>query len=159
MTSRRYNFRWPLAAVVLLAAVTFVGGAAAQDPDDAAVDEYAEIVPTGEGGRDPTSGDETTQTLSPSVAAEVESEAGSAAAVLKLVATSPRYGAPQRQLRAVGGSEEAGGIGPRSPVSAAVNAIATDGSGSRFGILLVVMLAIGISAVVVAARRHRAGRA
>jgi hypothetical protein len=143
-----------IALLALVLVMTFVPAAFAQE-DDAAVDEYAEIVPTGEGEAPPANKEEESQPLPASVAQQVESEGGTDAPILKRVATSSRYGAPQRSVREAGGGL-GGGASDLSPsaVSTAVSLVTDGGSGGRLAGLLVVMLLTGILALGLAGYRH-----
>jgi hypothetical protein len=143
--------------IVLLAltlAMMFVSVASAQE-GDAAVDEYAEIVPTGEGEAPPANKEEESQPLPASVVQQVESEGGTDAPILKRVATSSLYGAPQRSVREAG-SGVGGGASDVSPsaVSTAVSLVTDGGGGGRLAGLLVVMLLTGIFALCLAGYRH-----
>jgi hypothetical protein len=151
MTSGRARGLIVLLALTL--AMTFASVASAQE-NDAAVDEYAEIVPTGEGEAAPANKEEESRPLPASIVQQVESEGGADAPILKRVATSSVYGAPQRSVREAGvGSGGASDVSP-STVSTVVGLVTDGGSGGRFGGLLIVMLLTGILAVGLAGYRQ-----
>ena len=143
-----------IALLALVLAMTFIPAAFAQE-DDAAVDEYAEIVPTGEGKAPPANKEEESQPLPASVVQQVENEGGTDALILKRVATSSLYGAPQRSIREAGGVVDSeGSDASPSTVSTAISLVTDGGSGGRLAGLLVVMLLTGILALGLAGYRH-----
>lgn len=149
--------RGPIVLIVLLALLTGGPAALAQDPNESAVDQYTEMVPTGGGGKAPSAEKEKLDELPSHVSDQIELQGGQDAAALTKVATSSTFGAPQHEL----GSREAGGETaseiPGSAFAAAADTL-TEGSGSRLGGLFVVLLLIGGASVIVAARRQRRTR-
>jgi hypothetical protein len=146
--------------VVVLAFGSLSTAALAQDPNESAVDQYTEMVPTG-GGKKAPAVEQERETVAPlpkNVESVVEKQGGKDAPVLRKVATSSTFGAPQREL----GRREAAGIAPAdssdaipgSALAAAADTI-TEGSGSRLGGLFVVLLVIGAGALVAAVVRQR----
>jgi hypothetical protein len=145
----------------LLASAT---GASAQDPSgDSAVDQYSEQVPTGSGGKSPTAEQETVKSLPTPVTEAIEEQGGSAAPVLKRVATSSKYGAPSRELT----DREAAGLlpdsnlpepPPESTLAAAASTL-SEGSTGRLGGLFLALLLIATIAVVASVQRQKRSRA
>jgi hypothetical protein len=153
------NSRWLLAAVVLAVALFASTPASAQDPPPPPVDEYSENVPTSEGKKE--TGKEGGKTsLPPSVAIQVQTQGGQDAVLLEGIATSERYGAPQKSRPEPvvrnpeqGESEDVGATSAPEVLSAAVETIGDGGQARVIG-LLVVMLAIFAAMLAVALRRH-----
>jgi hypothetical protein len=114
--------------------------------DTPAADQYVESVPASEGPRVGDGKKPATAPLPPAARTALAREGGESAAQLEEVATSSRYGAPQRKL------ERDGQSSTPSISSAAVSALGDDG-GSDLRWLLIAL--IGSTALVVGAVGHR----
>lgn len=139
-------------------AALFPATAAAQAPppeDVPAASAYVEAIPTGRGSRPSGAAGGNGRSLDPRVEATLEREGGSDAPVLRDVATSPAYGAPEKRARPqarLRETDEAGAL------SAVVPSVDGDAEG-RLLALLAAIAAIAIAAAAVAARQRRASRA
>jgi hypothetical protein len=151
------------AIVATLAFFGWSGAAAAQTeppppPDDgSAIDEYVEEIPSSSGGVAPGAGEKKTKPLPAPVSAQLSSEAGEDAVVLREVATSSDAGAPQVELTRPGDREAAIGDAAddgSSPLSAAVSAV-SGGSGGRVVGLVVVLVLVTGTALGAAVYWHR----
>lgn len=148
------------AGVVLATALPAV--ALAQDeepsPDDSAVIQYTELVPTGTGPKAPGIGRERRGSLPPSTKKALERAPKPTADTLTTVATSSNYGAPatrptrQKPRRAPSPTEE---LSLDRTLQATAAAAAPVDDARMIG-LLVAMLAIAVGGGVLAARNRRA---
>jgi hypothetical protein len=143
--------------------LTFVGGAFAQGPpppDDSAVSQYTELVPTGRGPKAPGIGKKERGSLPPTARKALDKTPKPSAGALTEIATSSDYGAPVTPART-----------PRKPTTreapvpaekpsldrtlqATAVAAAPVGDGRMIG-LLVVMLAIAFGGAALAIRQRR----
>jgi hypothetical protein len=144
-------------AVVLVAlagAIEPAASLAAPAPPVPAIDQYIEQIPTAEGPIAPTA-QESSRPLPADVGREVEEQGGADAGPLTAIATSSRYGAPQRRPAPAPDPEEATAPTREEPAPAeqpAAEAIeATDAPAlPRDPRLVGLLLALGASVVAVA---------
>jgi hypothetical protein len=120
-------------------------------------DQYTEQIPTaggphntGSSGGGPTGGSGNSGGGGIVLPANLSSDAGKDAKKLRDVATSPRYGAPNRTIPLPDSSAKA-----PAALSSAVNAV-TDGSDSRMVGLFIALLAVTAVSLGAAAARRRA---
>jgi hypothetical protein len=154
-----------------VATLIFAGAARAEDPprpdDVAAADAYRESVPTAVGpkptgtGKKPTGTGTPTETLAPAVSARLGTDVGST--LLREVATSPGYGAPQRRLSLGPGPVDVDEEGVVSPpalpsVGATAGAVGDDVGRGRLALLVVFLLVILVGAVVMRLAGARAAQ-
>jgi hypothetical protein len=147
--------------VGVVAALMAAGPAYADDPprpdDVSAADAYRESVPTA-GGPKPTGQGDQQSKLAPGIAARIGSDATSA--LLREVATSAAYGAPQRPLRSASGPVNADDqrvSSPRLPSFGAASGAVGDAVGrGRLALLAALLFAILVGGV---AKRLAAARA
>jgi hypothetical protein len=158
-----------------MALLAWAGQAYAQTPDDAsAVDQYVEDVPTSKGSTRPGQGKSTKTTLTPSVSSQIEAEGGSDADLLREVASSSDYGAPQkakpqkakpkkakadgpkRSIRTDDGAPVAGPDDPSAgeAISAAASAV-QGGDASRLVALLIALFVITLAVLAAAGLRQK----
>jgi hypothetical protein len=155
---------WCVAVTAAVTLLAWAAPAAAQDPcNESAIDQYVECVPTDKGSSAPGTQAEDRTPLSGAVQEAVSEEGGADAPILTEVATSSRYGAPQRKLkidRDPGARESAastsGGedTSPGEAVSAAVSAVQSGDAGRLVG-LLGALLAIALGALAFAGLRQK----
>src|SRR3954452_17267786 len=108
MPSRAMAVRFFSAAVLVLGAVSWPALAAAAPPPGSAVSQYVEVIPSASGGTVPAAASSSTGAAAPSARAAavlapvvrkaLARQPAAQAKVLRAVATSPSYGAPQKQL-------------------------------------------------------------
>ena len=156
------RLRIATALLVVLAGLTFVGTAAADDPGF--IDQYQEPFPTGGGNQHNNGGGGGTggggTSLPSSTLSNLQgSVSGPVATALESVATSDKLGAPQKFLddpQAVGTGSAAE---PGSAFSGVVGA-AADGGSSRLLAVIVALAALTLAGALAAAvaRRRYAGR-
>jgi hypothetical protein len=145
----------------VLAALTFAGPAVAQEqppPDDSAVDQYTELVPTGTGPKAPGIGKKTRGSLPPKAKKALEKTPKRTGDALTEIATSSDYGAPTAvppKTTKVPRDAPQPSEGPsfdRTLQATAVAAAPVDDG--RMIALLVVMLAIAVGGGALAVRRR-----
>ena len=169
------NVRRTLLAVAATAFVATGGSAAPNhrpghpDGNSSAVDQYVEQVPTSSGSQVSGLGGGKKRQLPKTVEKQLADEGGADAGVLKDVATSSDYGAPQEQLKldkadkarlreaATDLRGDDSKVDVESAVSAPVGVLA-DGSDRRLLGLVIVMALIALATLVAAAYRQRAVR-
>jgi hypothetical protein len=148
-----------LALTVGVAALVFSASALAADPPPPvppgtpSISQYIETVPTSHGGTSPGGGAANPGSLSPVVVAKLSSRPDGVAKRLKALATSSKYGAPQRDLSTparVGSPDP----NPANPLSAAVSAVSDGGDGHIFW-LLAALIVVTTTMVWATARRLR----
>jgi hypothetical protein len=137
--------RFLSAAVLVLGAISWPAvAAAAEPPPGSAVSQYVEVIPSATGGTVPRSSSPSASSpsapaavvLAPVVRKALAKQPAAQAKVLRDVATSPTYGAPQKRLRESGaGNAEATAQGTfPSPTAVA------ESGGPELPLLLVVVL-------------------
>jgi hypothetical protein len=144
-----------------VAALIFANAARAEEPprpdDVAAADAYRESVPTAVGPK-PTGTGKRTATLAPAVSAQLGTDPTSM--LLREVAESPGYGAPQRRLSLGPGPVDVDEEGiPRAAlpsVGATAGAVGDAVGRGRLALLGAFLLAILVGAVVVRLAAARA---
>lgn len=133
----------------MFAALAWTGTALANDAG--LVDEYTEQVPTASGPKNTGhSGGTGGATISASVQTQITQDGGKDSKLLKQVATSPQYGAPNVQQL-----DEGKPIASTPPgaLSAAVSAV-SDGSDGRMIGLFIALLVTAATMLGFAAARH-----
>ncbi len=118
------------------------------------VAQYVEQLPTSCGNHATGTGNRSTK-LPRSIEQKIQTQGGPDAALLKNIATSERYGAPQQKItRSDKKHSRISANHAGNPLSASVSVV-TDGSDSR--LIALVLLMVGIAALVLAAavRRRR----
>jgi hypothetical protein len=161
-----HSCHWRVAVTAAVTLLAWAGPAAAQDPcGESAIDQYVECVPTDKGSSAPGTDKEDRTPLSGAVQEAVAEQGGDDAPILTDVATSSRYGAPQRTLKidrdrdpaaresaasASGGEDTS----PGEAVSAAVSAVQSGDAGRLVG-LLGALLAIALATLAFAALRQK----
>jgi cobalamin biosynthesis Mg chelatase CobN len=166
--------RSALTVLALMALLAWAGQAYAQTPSDAsAVDQYVEDVPTSQGSTRPGQGKSTKTTIAPSVSSQIDAEGGSDADLLREVASSSDYGAPQKAKprkakpkakadgpkRSIRTDDGAPVAGPEDPsageaISAAASAV-QGGDASRLVALLIALFVITLAALAAAGIRQK----
>lgn len=135
--------------------------------DSSAVDQYVECIPTS-GGDDASAGtgaDPTRTLLPPSLVGQIRSQGGEDASLLEEVASSSRYGAPQKSLGQGGsglngklrlGKEQVTGTDASTgeALGAVVSAVQGGDAGRLVG-LLVALFLVSLAAVGAAAVRQK----
>ena len=172
METRRY-IRQLSAAGALAASFTLATGSPASaggcssnvssGGGSSAVQQYVEQLPTACGNQASKTGTHETK-LPKSIEQKIDSQAGSQAPILKKIATSEAYGAPQRTIKAqrtkttkhyqkiLGDAEK------HSNAVSASFGVVTDGSDARLLTLLIVMIGTAVAVVGTAVRRRRGTR-
>jgi hypothetical protein len=128
---------------------------------NAATQQYVEQLPTACGNQ--ASGTGSGQTKLPkAIEQKIDSQAGSQAPLLKQIATSQAYGAPQRQIKpkqtkkAVKHYRKILGDAEKKPNAFAAGfSTVTDGSDARLLVLLIVMIGTAVVVLGTAIRRRR----
>jgi hypothetical protein len=136
--------RFLSAAVLVVGAIFWPGTAAAEPPPGSAVSQYVEVIPSASGGTVPPSSP--SSAAAPSVPAAVvlaplarkalAKQPARQAKVLRDVATSPSYGAPQTRLREHGAAPSQAVAQGTFPSPTAVS----ESGGPELPLLLVVVL-------------------
>jgi hypothetical protein len=154
---------WRVAVTAAVTLLAWAAPAAAQDPcNESAIDQYVECVPTDKGSNAPGTQTEDRTPLSGAVQQAVAEEGGADAPILTEVATSSRYGAPQRKLkidrdpgaRESAASTSGGDTSAGDAASAAVSAVQSGDAGRLVG-LLGALLAIAVGTLAYAGLRQK----
>jgi len=130
-----------------------VAGAATLSDTPSSVDQYVEVVPTGDGNATP--GDKTTP-LSRGSARALEAANRPVAAALREVATSSVFGAPEKKLASAGSAQ----VNPKLPNASFAGSLKEmggsllSGGGRTLG-LLVGLVIISVATAVMARRKNR----
>jgi hypothetical protein len=147
--------RFLSAAVLALGAASWPTVALAEPPPGSAVSQYVEVIPSATGGTVPTSGNAAAPSapaaeLTPVARKELALQPAPQRKVLRDVATSPSYGAPQGKLPKRGATQ-------REAVPAGVlpSPKAVAESGAELPILLAVVLGTAVAACAWAFARAR----
>jgi hypothetical protein len=136
--------RFLSAAVLVLGAISWPAVAAAEPPPGSAVSQYVEVIPSATGGTVPAASSQTASApstpaavvLAPVARKALASQPERQAKVLRDVATSPSFGAPQTRLREHGSAKAE--AAPQGTFPSA-NAVAKSG-GPELPLLLLVVL-------------------
>jgi hypothetical protein len=168
------RYRWLLGLALAVSVLAFAGPVGAQAPPSA-VDQYVEDPPsaggtTPKGGKGGTGG---SKGLPPRLSTQIQQQGGADAQLLAEIATSPRYGAPSKDLaagnkrnggttlerRGVNGEQLAAADPQRdvtaSDTFAAAASAVQGGDAARLVALLVGLAAITLVALAAAGVRHR----
>jgi len=120
-------------------------------PGTPSISQYVETVPTGNGGASTGAGGSHPKSLAPDVVTKLRARPDSVSKRLEEVATSPKYGAPRRNLRPSGHIDSPK---PANPLAAAVSAVSDSGD-SHLLWLLAAVLVVTTTMVWSTARRQR----
>lgn len=128
------------------------------------VAQYTEQLPTSCGNHVTGTGKGTTK-LPRSIEQKIDKQAGSDATILKNIATSESYGAPQRTIKSPKSQKSVrhgkiltdSAAHSSNPLSASVSVV-TDGSDARLIALVVLMVGIAVLVLATAVRRRRVTR-
>jgi hypothetical protein len=143
--------RFVLVLLSVVATLAWTGTALADDAG--LVDEYTEQVPTASGPKNTGHGGGSGgATLPASVQTQITQGGGKDAKLLKAVATSPRYGAPNVQQPDQGPTIVSSSPGA---LSAAVSAVSDGGSGRIIGLVVALFVTAAMMLGFAAARHTR----
>src|SRR5689334_14054232 len=148
------RFAAAIASLVVGAALVPAAGSAASTappPDQSAIEQYIEQVPTSGGPRDVIASRGGHRAISASTAQNIQAKGGVDAGLLQAAATATEYGVPTSSGSTGAGASAAG----RSTIGAAVGAVSDVGNNSIADVFAALIGVSLVSVFLVAAQRRR----